>query len=240
MFGEFDYNKSPLAPAGTKVLVHEKPKQRGSWDDHGIRGWYIGPEVNHYRCYNCYLPTTHGERTSDTVEFFHHVAPMPQQSSRDQAIQAVRDLIHTIRNPSPASPFPTFGPTHTAALSQLADLFQTKAEYNTPAKSLAPPITRVSTKGTSPPAAPTRVQVDLRPPAAAAASAISTDSDTVALMQQMINQELLMFQANAVIERPCNRVEPRICRPHHKSSHQKRLGLQCWGERVRLSHGRCW
>ena len=27
LFGHFDSNKTPLAPAGTKVLVHEKPKQ---------------------------------------------------------------------------------------------------------------------------------------------------------------------------------------------------------------------
>ena len=42
--------------------------------------------------------------------------------------------------------------------------------------------------------------MDLRPPAAAAASTISTDTDNVALMQQMINQEILMFQANAVVD----------------------------------------
>ena len=41
--GEFDYNKTPLAPPGTEVIVHEKPKQRGSWDDHGIKGWYLEP-----------------------------------------------------------------------------------------------------------------------------------------------------------------------------------------------------
>ena len=27
LFGNFDFNKTPLAPAGTRVLVHEKPKQ---------------------------------------------------------------------------------------------------------------------------------------------------------------------------------------------------------------------
>ena len=31
LFGQFDFNATPLAPAGTKVLVHEKPSQRASW-----------------------------------------------------------------------------------------------------------------------------------------------------------------------------------------------------------------
>ena len=193
--GEFDYNKTPLAPVGTKVLVHEKPKQRGSWVDHGIPGWYLGPCLDHYRCYNCYLPTTNGERVSDTVELFPHVAPMPKQSSADQAIQAIRDLIHTIRNPGPASPFPTFGPYHTSTLSQLADIFNTKEEFKVPADP-ATPATRVSKeKGLIPsPAAPTRVQVHPKTWMAAAASVIPTDNiDTknAALLHQLIEQEYI-------------------------------------------------
>jgi hypothetical protein len=29
--GTFDFNKTPLAPPGTKVIVHEKPQVRQSW-----------------------------------------------------------------------------------------------------------------------------------------------------------------------------------------------------------------
>ena len=35
MFGMFDYNKTPLAPLGTKSLTHERPKQRRTFADHG-------------------------------------------------------------------------------------------------------------------------------------------------------------------------------------------------------------
>ena len=31
LFGEFDYMKTPLAPPGTKCLVHSKMSQRGTW-----------------------------------------------------------------------------------------------------------------------------------------------------------------------------------------------------------------
>jgi hypothetical protein len=41
--GNFNFDATPMAPPGTKVLIHEKPQQRGSWDPHGIEGWYLGP-----------------------------------------------------------------------------------------------------------------------------------------------------------------------------------------------------
>jgi hypothetical protein len=48
--GPFDYNAIPLAPPGCKIVVHEKPGQRASWDPHGVIGWYLGPAMAHYRC----------------------------------------------------------------------------------------------------------------------------------------------------------------------------------------------
>ena len=38
LHGNFDFNKTPLAPPGTKVVVHSKPNNRASWDPHGIEG----------------------------------------------------------------------------------------------------------------------------------------------------------------------------------------------------------
>jgi hypothetical protein len=40
--GPFNFNRTPLAPVGTKVIVHENPSIRGTWDAHGVDGWYIG------------------------------------------------------------------------------------------------------------------------------------------------------------------------------------------------------
>ena len=45
LFGNFDFNKTPLAPPGTKVLIHKKTKVCGSWDYHGVEGWYVGPSL---------------------------------------------------------------------------------------------------------------------------------------------------------------------------------------------------
>ena len=36
--GVFDFNKTPLAPPGTKMVFHSKPDQRASWAFHGVEG----------------------------------------------------------------------------------------------------------------------------------------------------------------------------------------------------------
>jgi hypothetical protein len=36
VFGIFNFDATPLAPPGTKVLIHEKPTVRESWVTHGV------------------------------------------------------------------------------------------------------------------------------------------------------------------------------------------------------------
>jgi hypothetical protein len=43
--GMFDYNQTPLAPPGIRVLVHNKPSVRGTWAPHALPGWYIHPAM---------------------------------------------------------------------------------------------------------------------------------------------------------------------------------------------------
>ena len=75
--GVFDYNKTPMAPPGLKTLVYETPKQRRTWAHHGKLGWYIGPAMDHYRCFQVYIPETRGERQASTVSFFPHDFAVP-------------------------------------------------------------------------------------------------------------------------------------------------------------------
>ena len=35
LHGQYNYDATTMIPPGTKVVMHEKPKQRGSWDIHG-------------------------------------------------------------------------------------------------------------------------------------------------------------------------------------------------------------
>ena len=67
LFGPHDFNRVPLAPPGTKVVVHTKPGNRKSWEYHGKEGWYIGPAFQHYCCITVYMPETHATRHTDTA-----------------------------------------------------------------------------------------------------------------------------------------------------------------------------
>ena len=69
--GQFDYNRTPIAPPGTRVIVYENAAQRGTYGPHGTDVWYLGPAMDHYRCYRCYITATGGERNPETVEFSH-------------------------------------------------------------------------------------------------------------------------------------------------------------------------
>jgi hypothetical protein len=55
---QFDFISHPLAPTGTKVLIHETPQVRQSWAAHGIKGYYIGPALKHYRSYSLFYSTS--------------------------------------------------------------------------------------------------------------------------------------------------------------------------------------
>lgn len=73
IFGHFNFNAIPLAPPGTKVVVHHK--KRKTFGVHGLDGWYVGPSMHHYRCYCCFIPSTGGTMHADTVDFFPEKKP---------------------------------------------------------------------------------------------------------------------------------------------------------------------
>lgn len=45
--GVHNFIKHPMAPPGTKILVHMKPNKTASWAFHGQEGWYVGPRGHH-------------------------------------------------------------------------------------------------------------------------------------------------------------------------------------------------
>jgi hypothetical protein len=71
LFGQFNVNRTPLAPPGSRVVAHVNPKARRSWAPHGEDAWYVGPATDHYRYYRVWMTGTNKTRIVDTVEFFH-------------------------------------------------------------------------------------------------------------------------------------------------------------------------
>ena len=65
--GNFDFNKTHLAPPVTNVIFHKKPNTRRTWFKYGIQGWYIEMEVEKYWCYKVYIYNTRVENIAETV-----------------------------------------------------------------------------------------------------------------------------------------------------------------------------
>ena len=43
-WGGGGFNKTPLVPPGTKVIIHEKMVKQKSWDPHRVEEWYKSGE----------------------------------------------------------------------------------------------------------------------------------------------------------------------------------------------------
>ncbi len=125
--GPFDFNATPLAPPGIRVLVHVKPEVRESWAPHAVDGWYLGPAMDSYRQYKVWINETSSERITDTLAWFPEHVKMPTVSATDAAEAAARDLITALLHPKAEFEFPALDKTKTAALHELADLFKTIA-----------------------------------------------------------------------------------------------------------------
>ena len=133
--GGFDFNRTPLGPLGCKVIFHEMPSARGSWSPHGVDGYYVGPAMEHYRCYKVWIEETRAERTGNTLVWLPKMIPVPKTSSADAAIVAAHELLHALQNPHPAAPLAPLRDEHRQALEELSEIFNsvTPAESATSA-----------------------------------------------------------------------------------------------------------
>jgi hypothetical protein len=126
----FDYNKTPFAPPGTRVVVHEIPENRRTWDIHGVDGWYIGRAPKHYRCHRVYVSKTASKRIANTAELFPYHCKMLNISSSDATRHAAIALKHALQNPALATPFASIGDAQMRGIDQLAQIFATPTNHN--------------------------------------------------------------------------------------------------------------
>jgi len=86
----YDFKSHPIAPCGIKVLVHEP--NRSSWAAHGVRGFYLGPALAHYRCYNIFIPSTGAIRISNSVAWLPEKVKLPGSSAIDVLYTAIQGI----------------------------------------------------------------------------------------------------------------------------------------------------
>jgi hypothetical protein len=122
LHGAVDFNRTPLAPPGIRVLVHIKPAERTTWSPHGADGWYIGPALESYRCYTVWLWDTRATRLCDTLSWFPTKVIMPLASSNDLILAGLQDILHALHHPSPGSPLAPLTDSHHNALLHLTSI----------------------------------------------------------------------------------------------------------------------
>jgi len=120
--GAFDFNRTPIAPPGTRVLAHVKPDARSSWAPHGLEGWYVGPAWAYYRCYTVWVTKTRAARICDTITWFPTHVRMPAASSTDYILAGIADIVHALQSPTANAPFAPLSDSHTKALTLLMDI----------------------------------------------------------------------------------------------------------------------
>ena len=84
--------------------MHVKPGVRASWGFNAKKAWYVGPALKHYCAFRGVLPSTKGERISDSVKFQHHAIAMPELTPADKILEATRALKRAITQQPKAAP----------------------------------------------------------------------------------------------------------------------------------------
>ena len=96
VYGNFYYNRMPLAPMGCPCHVHVKPDNRNTWAFHTLKGFYLFTLGDHYRTHNMYITTTRDEQLSDTVNFMHRSITRPVITHADRVINAMAQFVKRI------------------------------------------------------------------------------------------------------------------------------------------------
>jgi hypothetical protein len=101
--GCFDYNKTPIAPLGTKGLIYEDPAVRISWGPHSTDAYYIDPAPKHYRCLHFYMPATRRYRIADTWRLYPTHCTTPSILQADLAVLQATNVLQSLGATIPTS-----------------------------------------------------------------------------------------------------------------------------------------
>jgi hypothetical protein len=94
--GCFDYNKTPIAPLGTKGLIYEDPAVHTSWAPHGTDAYYIGPAPKHYMCLRFNMPATRRYRIANTWQLYPTHCTTPSILQADLTVLQATDVIQSL------------------------------------------------------------------------------------------------------------------------------------------------
>ena len=100
---KYNWNAHPMAPPGTRAVIHSSPLTRTSWGPRGIDAWYCGPSANHYRCNHFYVPDTRAMRISGSFELYPVHCQLPTLTPAEHTTQVAQELIRCMEMLPPAT-----------------------------------------------------------------------------------------------------------------------------------------
>jgi hypothetical protein len=153
--GPLDFNCTPIAPPGIRVIAHDKPADRDTWSPHGSDGWYNGPTLESYRCFTVWIWDTRQTRITNTLSWFPSKVTMPLASSTDLILAGIQDIIRALTHPSANSPLAPRTDSEVQALQDLTTLLSNIAAPPKAAPSLrVEPTDSIVLPVETPPCAP--------------------------------------------------------------------------------------
>ncbi len=86
-----------VSPGG----LHTKPATCKSWDYRAKQGFYVGPALDHYRCYKLVKSETKQKVISNTVEFRHTYLHIPAVLVDNKIINRLQVMVGALQNTPP-------------------------------------------------------------------------------------------------------------------------------------------
>ena len=93
LHGKFDFNRTPMAPVGTKGLAFISPDKRKTFAPHAHDVIQVDRAPSHYRLLQFWNPRTHACTVTGTYKLHPTHCRMPTISEGDQTIIAATELV---------------------------------------------------------------------------------------------------------------------------------------------------
>ena len=113
-----------MAPPGTRLIVHDKPRNITSWCHHVTPDWYIDPSLDHYRCMQCYMNANDTVCITDTIKYTPKEFDFPKTTPENYLQQAIGYIIQIMQDPPKTLPFKYYVDTTKNVINQIAYILQ--------------------------------------------------------------------------------------------------------------------
>ena len=91
--GKFDWNQTPTAPLGTRVMIFIHPNRRNTFAPHCDEAFTVGRARHHYHLLEFYVPTTRGYRISGTFRLNPTHWKLPVISEQNKTVMTAPELL---------------------------------------------------------------------------------------------------------------------------------------------------